>query len=127
MPLHERSDAADPRTADSERGGPPLTAVTVDCRRTPDGHRCMVVVGDDARATTHEVAVADAVLARLGPGPTDTSAAERLVRASFAYLLEREPREAILRSFDLPVIERYFPGYGGAIARYLQDDRAAPA
>ena len=79
----------------------------------------MVVVGDDPRATAHEVTVADAVLARLGPGAVDRDAAERLVRASFVFLLEREPREAILRSFDLPVIERYFPGYEAAIARYL--------
>ena len=34
-----------------------------------------------------------------------------LVRRSFAFLLEREPKESILRSFDLPVIGRYFPDY----------------
>ena len=39
--------------------------------------------------------------------------------ASFAFLLAREPREAILRSFELPVIERYFPGYEVAIRRQL--------
>jgi len=27
----------------------------------------------------------------------------------FAFLLERETKEAILRRFDLPTIERYFP------------------
>ena len=34
-----------------------------------------------------------------------------LVRRSFAFLLEREPKESILRSFDLPEIGRYFPDY----------------
>ena len=34
---------------------------------------------------------------------------EDLVRASFAFLLEREPSESILREFDLTVIGRYFP------------------
>ena len=34
-----------------------------------------------------------------------------LVRRSFVFLLEREPKESILRSFDLPVIGRYFPDY----------------
>ena len=34
---------------------------------------------------------------------------ERLIEASFEFLLEREPPSAILSSFALPVIERYFP------------------
>jgi hypothetical protein len=36
---------------------------------------------------------------------------EALIEASFAFLLEREPKEAILARFELPVIERYFPEY----------------
>ena len=39
--------------------------------------------------------------------------------ASFAFLLEREPRESILRQFELPVIERYFPGYEAQIRRRM--------
>ena len=34
-----------------------------------------------------------------------------LVEESFAFLLEHEPREAILREFEIPVIGRYFPEY----------------
>jgi hypothetical protein len=34
-----------------------------------------------------------------------------LIRRSFEFLLEREPREAILSRFELPVIQRYFPEY----------------
>ena len=34
---------------------------------------------------------------------------EELVRRSFEFLLEREPKESILRTFALPVIGRYFP------------------
>jgi hypothetical protein len=96
-----------------------LTPISVSCERTTDGHRCTVVVGDDPRSTTHEVTVADAVLERLSTQAAGPAAVERLVRASFVFLLEREPREAILRSFDLPVIVRYFPDFEGAIARYL--------
>ena len=36
---------------------------------------------------------------------------EELIRASFAFLLEREPAESIMNEFDLPVISRYFPEY----------------
>lgn len=34
-----------------------------------------------------------------------------LVRRSFAFLLENEPLESILRRFNLREIERYFPQY----------------
>ena len=47
-------------------------------------------------------------LARLGGGAADPTA---LLTASFRYLLEREPREAILRRFDLADIERYYPAF----------------
>ncbi len=44
------------------------------------------------------------------PGPARLPV-ERLVEASFAFLLEREPRESILGTFDLSAISRYFPEY----------------
>jgi len=34
---------------------------------------------------------------------------EQVVRAAFAFLLEREPASAILSQFDCSVIRRYFP------------------
>jgi len=43
--------------------------------------------------------------------------AETLVRASFDYLLAREPVTAILPRFDLGVIERYHPGWRVAMRR----------
>lgn len=86
------------------------------CRPTPDGFVCEVAVGRDPGATRHSVTVRRADLERLAPGHYDP---ERLVSASFDFLLAREPREAILRSFDLPVIERYFPGYEATMRRTL--------
>jgi hypothetical protein len=50
--------------------------------------------------------------------PADT-APERLIEASFEFLLEREPASAILSSFALTVIERYFPEYPAAIRKRL--------
>ena len=44
---------------------------------------------------------------------------ETLIEKSFEFLLEREPKESILRSFNLPVIERYFPEYPTEIQKYL--------
>lgn len=58
------------------------------------------------------MAVRPADLARLVPDATEPS---DLVRRSFEFLLAREPKESILRSFELPVIGRYFPEYERSI------------
>ena len=42
-----------------------------------------------------------------------------LVRRSFEFLLENEPKESILRRFDLLLIGRYFPDYEQEIRRRL--------
>jgi hypothetical protein len=75
-----------------------------------------VTVGDDPGRTTHDVTVPVQDLTGLAPGDADP---ERLLRASFQFLLAREPRESILRRFDLPVIGRYFPEYRNEIRRVL--------
>lgn len=80
------------------------------------GWRCAVIVGDDPAATHHQVEVSAADLERLAPGARDPQA---LVRAAFEFLLRREPRESILRSFDLPDIGRYFPGWEHEVASLL--------
>jgi hypothetical protein len=91
--------------------------LAVACRATADGFECVVTVGTDAAATRHQVAVSRATLARLAPADEQP---ERLVEASFRFLLEREPRESILQRFDLPVIARYFPGYEADVRRRLE-------
>ncbi len=90
--------------------------VNVICRLTPDGFACDIVVGTDPAATRHTVMISQADLERFAPGHYDP---EKLVTASFAFLLAREPRESILPSFELPVIERYFPGYEVEIRRQM--------
>jgi hypothetical protein len=82
--------------------------VDIRCGREGDRWLCLVRVREGAFATEHRVTVAAADLVRLDPTAADP---ERLVRAAFAFLLEREPASSILRSFDLPVIGRYFPGW----------------
>jgi hypothetical protein len=54
------------------------------------------------------VGVSTAALARLAPRADDP---EDLVRRSFTFLLDREPKEFILGRFDLPLIGRYFPEF----------------
>ena len=92
-----------------------MTDIDVTTAPTGDGWTCRVRVTDaDGSGTEHEVAVARFDLERLAPGATDPT---DLVRRSFAFLLEHEPKESILRRFDLPVIGRYFPEYEREIRR----------
>jgi hypothetical protein len=84
------------------------------CRAEGPRWVCSVRVGDDPAATHHEVTVSRDLLGRMRPGAAEP---DELIRDSFAFLLEREPRETILRSFDLPVIRRYFPEWEREIAR----------
>jgi hypothetical protein len=108
--VNEARRAAPPNEA--ARAASVSDAISIGCRPTPSGFACDVVVGSDADATRHRVNVGREDLADLAPGHDDP---ERLVVASFEFLLAREPRESILRTFDLTVIERYFPGYGTEI------------
>ena len=72
-----------------------------------------VTVEERGSKTEHEVTVTPADVARYAPG----SSAEALLAASFEFLLENEPKESILRRFELPVIERYFPEYPRVIGK----------
>ena len=88
------------------------TDVDVACSPTGDGWTCVATVGGAGAPTTHDVTVRARDLARLAPGAADPL---DLVRRSFAFLLEREPKTSILRRFDLMVIGRYFPEFEAAI------------
>jgi hypothetical protein len=85
-------------------------AVDVRCTAEGDGYRCTVDVADGGSSSRHLVRVSRKDLDRWAAGRT----VETLVRDSFAFLLEREPKESILRDFDLAVIKKYFPDYEGA-------------
>ena len=69
-----------------------------------------VVVTQGKSKTTHDVTVTPEDVARYAPGATP----ERLLVASFEFLLEREPASS---RFALPVIERYFPEYPRVIGQ----------
>ena len=82
--------------------------IGVRCTPTDDGWLCDVRIRGGGSETTHRVTVNPAVLDRLAHGSFDPTA---LVERSFRFLLEREKKESILGSFDLPLIGRYFPEY----------------
>ena len=95
-----------------------MTPLTVRCQPNQAGWTCAVTIGDDAGATRHEVVVAASDLERLHPG---ADGPEALVHAAFDFLLAREPRDSILRRFDLPVIGRYFPEWEAEVRTSLAE------
>jgi hypothetical protein len=86
--------------------------------RTSDGDPLAfeVVVREGKGETRHHVTMSRETLRRLTAG---RHADERCIEAAFRFLLEREPKESILRTFDVTVISRYFPEFERELPRYL--------
>ena len=71
-------------------------------------HTYVVEVAQDRAQTRHEVVLEK----EYGEALTNGKASpEELVKFSFHFLLEREPKEAILKQFNLSLIQEYFPEY----------------
>jgi hypothetical protein len=66
--------------------------------------------------TTHRVCVTAADVARF---PAAAGSAEKLLTASFEFLLEREPNTSILPSFDLMLMGQYFPEFPKELPKYV--------
>ena len=89
-----------------------MAEISVESSETADGWRFNVRVSGGGSESRHEVTLSrsdrDCIARAADP--------DQLVRESFVFLLEREPKESILSSFDLTVIARYFPEYERAMA-----------
>jgi len=66
--------------------------------------------------STHLVTLDPKDFARLAQGAIEP---QELIRKSFEFLLEREPKESILSRFDLTVIGRYFPEFEHEIKKKM--------
>jgi hypothetical protein len=75
-----------------------------------------VEIVDRGSSTRHRVRVGMADYESLTGGLITP---RELVEKSFEFLLEREPKESILSSFDLGVIEKYFGDYPRLIKDYF--------
>jgi hypothetical protein len=90
----------------------------IQVRQTGDGDpfEFDVVVREGNGESRHRVTMARATWQRLTGGrqPPDVC-----LEACFRFLLDREPKESILASFDVEVIGRYFPGFERDLPGYL--------
>jgi hypothetical protein len=77
-----------------------------------------VAVQDRRGESLRQVTMSKVDIKRLAPG---TVTPGECIRAAFLFLLDREPRESILRRFDVSVIEYYFPDFTREFPRYLNE------
>lgn len=89
-----------------------MAEITVEAQ----GDTFHVRVDEGPTESTHTVTISDEDYERLGSG---YGSREELLTACFEFLLEREPKEAILSSFDVSVIPRYFPEFERELPGYL--------
>ena len=82
----------------------------IDVRGTTaaDGWLCEVKVGSHWSESRHSVTLTRADFQRLA---SSGETPQGLVQRSFEFLLQRESKEAIIPSFDLMQIGRYFPEF----------------
>jgi len=81
-----------------------------------DASHFRVRVIEGGSESAHQITLGPKYHARLAGA---TAEPEELIRKSFEFLLEREPKESILKRFDLAVISRYFPEYEREIKKRL--------
>ena len=74
------------------------------------------VTVSNGNSTTHRVNLTREYYNHL---PLSGTTPTKLVECSFRFLLEREPKEMILRTFDLKIISHYFPEYERRISEYI--------
>ena len=75
-----------------------------------------VIVREGKGETRHHVTMSQEAYERLTAGKHPP---ERCVEAAFQFLLDREPKESILRRFDVTAISRYVPEFEREMPRYL--------
>ena len=81
-----------------------------------DNSEFHVRISEGGSESSHYVTLSPEDYTRLTGGKSEP---EELVRRSFEFLVEREPKESILNRFDLSVISRYFPEFDREIKRRL--------
>ncbi len=78
--------------------------------------KTFVVTVNERTTTTHTVTLEPDYYDKIAGGKVP---AEKLIEKSFEFLLERESNTSILSSFDLPLINHYFPEYEKSITQRL--------
>ena len=92
-----------------------MTEIKISESKTERGWLFQVTVSN-GNSTTHNVNLTTDYYEHLS---LPNISPDKLVEGSFKFLLEREPKEMILRTFDLQIISRYFSEYEKKISEYV--------
>jgi len=90
----------------------------IEVERTAEGDPMgfAVTVLEPNGQTSHQVSMSRQTWQRLSDGQYPP---EQCIDAAFRFLLDREPKESILRRFDVTLIARYFPSFERDLPGYL--------
>ncbi|MBF0588722.1 MAG: hypothetical protein HQL53_06315 [Magnetococcales bacterium] len=100
-------------------------SATITVKKNPAvAEQYLVTVNEDGSESQHAVNLTETTYWKMTGNRIKP---EELVRASFAFLLEKEAKESILAKFDLPVIGDYFPEYKRVLGDYIKFDDAEEA
>jgi hypothetical protein len=108
-PTGAEAAAVDDRAQNSS-----MANLDVSCVTAANGWLCQVTIDDDGSESRHSVTLIRADFQRL---TSSGGTPEDLVRRSVDFLLQREARDQILKSFALPDIGKYFPEYEAEIRK----------
>lgn len=73
-----------------------------------------VVIKESGSSSSHTVEMKKGFYKNLDTKTTP----EEVVKKSFDFLLEREPKESILGSFNIEVISNYFPNFSQKVKEF---------
>lgn len=76
----------------------------------------LVQVRDTEGESSYDVTLGQKTYERLSG---EKYAPETCVEAAFRFLLDREPKQSILSSFDIKQISKYFPEFEATLPEYL--------
>ncbi len=94
-----------------------MAEINIDMNAQDDGWEFQVRVLEGRSQTSHRVTMSEKTYEKLTHGIISP---EECVRESFEFLLEREPKESILRQFDITKISFYFPDFEKKLQQRLK-------
>ena len=85
----------------------------------PEALKFQVIIKEVNGTTTHIITINNNFLDLLSKNHSH----EEIVIAVFHFLLDREPKEKILKNFDISIILYYFPNFFSEISSYLSNTK----
>ena len=91
--------------------------ITIQTVSVNDPMTFTVTVQEAGSESTHRVTMTAQTYQDLAHGKAEP---ESCIEAAFKFLLDREPKESILASFDITLISTYFPEFKQSFSSYLK-------